>query len=208
MSHFFHFKAWRDRLWLNLLWLYLHGTEIKANLFALKKSLFFPISTVHATMKTTLNTLTSERERLKQCVDHETIAPTSPQVVGLKNALTTVCETTQTHTLTHKYSQSVEISIPPSYRLTSQKPAPLVRRDTLLSIFEGLLAAGVRSAHLNISKWSSCLLWLLPPTQRLPFSIFCFMTAHSLSCWLLRSFRTPVLFTPTHFVHFKYPAGC
>ncbi|XP_034084220.1 oxysterol-binding protein-related protein 3 isoform X1 [Gymnodraco acuticeps] len=43
----------------------------------------------HATMKTALNTLTSERERLKQCVDHETIPPTSPQVVGLKNALTT-----------------------------------------------------------------------------------------------------------------------
>lgn len=87
-------------------------------------SLIVPISTVHVTMKTALNTLTSEQERLKQCVDHETIPPTSPQVVGLKNALTTVCETTQTHTLTHKYCQSVEISIPPSYRLTSQKPAP------------------------------------------------------------------------------------
>ncbi|XP_071062250.1 oxysterol-binding protein-related protein 3 isoform X2 [Pseudochaenichthys georgianus] len=43
----------------------------------------------HVTMKTALNTLTSEQERLKQCVDHETIPPTSPQVVGLKNALTT-----------------------------------------------------------------------------------------------------------------------
>ncbi|XP_056300330.1 oxysterol-binding protein-related protein 3 isoform X4 [Pseudoliparis swirei] len=42
---------------------------------------------LHATMKTALSSLTSERERLKQCVDHETIPPTSPQVVGLKNAL-------------------------------------------------------------------------------------------------------------------------
>ncbi|XP_034409087.1 oxysterol-binding protein-related protein 3 isoform X5 [Cyclopterus lumpus] len=42
---------------------------------------------LHATMKTALSSLTSERERLKQCVDHETIPPTSPQVVGLKNTL-------------------------------------------------------------------------------------------------------------------------
>uniref|UniRef100_A0AAX7T3D8 Oxysterol-binding protein n=1 Tax=Astatotilapia calliptera TaxID=8154 RepID=A0AAX7T3D8_ASTCA len=33
------------------------------------------------------NTLTSERERLKQCLDHETCPPTSPQVVNLKNTL-------------------------------------------------------------------------------------------------------------------------
>uniref|UniRef100_A0A671UX15 Oxysterol-binding protein n=1 Tax=Sparus aurata TaxID=8175 RepID=A0A671UX15_SPAAU len=36
-----------------------------------------------------LTSLTSERERLKQCLDHETCPPTSPQVVGLKNALAT-----------------------------------------------------------------------------------------------------------------------
>uniref|UniRef100_A0A7N6F7U4 Oxysterol-binding protein n=1 Tax=Anabas testudineus TaxID=64144 RepID=A0A7N6F7U4_ANATE len=42
---------------------------------------------LHATMKSALGSLTSERERLKQCLDHETCPPTSPQVVGLKNAL-------------------------------------------------------------------------------------------------------------------------
>uniref|UniRef100_A0A7N6A9Y9 Oxysterol-binding protein n=1 Tax=Anabas testudineus TaxID=64144 RepID=A0A7N6A9Y9_ANATE len=44
---------------------------------------------LHATMKSALGSLTSERERLKQCLDHETCPPTSPQVVGLKNALAT-----------------------------------------------------------------------------------------------------------------------
>ncbi|AWO96724.1 Oxysterol-binding protein [Scophthalmus maximus] len=44
---------------------------------------------LHATMKTALSSLTSERERLKQCLDHETCPPTSPQVVGLKNSLST-----------------------------------------------------------------------------------------------------------------------
>ncbi|XP_062255042.1 oxysterol-binding protein-related protein 3 isoform X4 [Platichthys flesus] len=44
---------------------------------------------LHATMKSALSTLTSERERLRTCLDHETCPPTSPQVVGLKNTLAT-----------------------------------------------------------------------------------------------------------------------
>ncbi|XP_077383007.1 oxysterol-binding protein-related protein 3 isoform X2 [Festucalex cinctus] len=44
---------------------------------------------LHTTMKSALSSLTSERERLKQCADQDTCPPTSPQVVGLKNALTT-----------------------------------------------------------------------------------------------------------------------
>ncbi|CAB1446384.1 unnamed protein product, partial [Pleuronectes platessa] len=44
---------------------------------------------LHATMKSALGTLTSERERLRTCLDHETCPPTSPQVVGLKNTLAT-----------------------------------------------------------------------------------------------------------------------
>ncbi|XP_019949064.1 oxysterol-binding protein-related protein 3 isoform X4 [Paralichthys olivaceus] len=44
---------------------------------------------LHTTMKSALSSLTSERERLKQCLDHETCPPTSPQVVGLKNTLAT-----------------------------------------------------------------------------------------------------------------------
>ncbi|KAF7669454.1 hypothetical protein LDENG_00186460 [Lucifuga dentata] len=41
----------------------------------------------HTTMKSALSSLTSERERLKQHLGHETCPPTSPQVVSLKNAL-------------------------------------------------------------------------------------------------------------------------
>ncbi|XP_060937282.1 oxysterol-binding protein-related protein 3 isoform X2 [Limanda limanda] len=44
---------------------------------------------LHATMKSALSTLTSERERLRTCLDHEPCPPTSPQVVGLKNTLAT-----------------------------------------------------------------------------------------------------------------------
>ncbi|XP_061674880.1 oxysterol-binding protein-related protein 3 isoform X2 [Syngnathoides biaculeatus] len=43
---------------------------------------------LHATMKSALISLTSERERLRLCVDQETCPPTSPQALGLKKALT------------------------------------------------------------------------------------------------------------------------
>uniref|UniRef100_A0A672IV09 Oxysterol-binding protein n=1 Tax=Salarias fasciatus TaxID=181472 RepID=A0A672IV09_SALFA len=45
---------------------------------------------LHTTMKSALTSLTSERERLKQCLDHDSCPPTSPQVVSLKNTLAAV----------------------------------------------------------------------------------------------------------------------
>ncbi|KAK5862406.1 hypothetical protein PBY51_017806 [Eleginops maclovinus] len=66
----------------------------------------------HATMKTALSTLSSERERLKHCVDHETVPPTSPQVVSLKNALTTKQESVDdSHPLVHQVSNESRASI-------------------------------------------------------------------------------------------------
>ncbi|XP_068592080.1 oxysterol-binding protein-related protein 3 isoform X3 [Cebidichthys violaceus] len=65
---------------------------------------------LHATMKTALSSLTSERERLKQCVDHETIPPTSPQVVSLKNTLATD-SVDESHPLVHQASNESRASI-------------------------------------------------------------------------------------------------
>ncbi|XP_062322746.1 oxysterol-binding protein-related protein 3 isoform X1 [Osmerus eperlanus] len=45
-------------------------------------------SNLHSTMKAALSSLTAERERLKQVLDNDTCPPTSPQILGLKNALT------------------------------------------------------------------------------------------------------------------------
>lgn len=67
---------------------------------------------LHATMKTALSSLTSERERLKQCADQETIPPTSPQVVGLKNALSTKQDSVdEAHPLVHQVSNESRASI-------------------------------------------------------------------------------------------------
>ncbi|XP_039662892.1 oxysterol-binding protein-related protein 3 isoform X3 [Perca fluviatilis] len=65
---------------------------------------------LHATMKTALSSLTSERERLKQCLDHETIPPTSPQIVGLKNTLATD-SVDESRPLIHQVSNESRASI-------------------------------------------------------------------------------------------------
>uniref|UniRef100_A0A3Q1HHJ1 Oxysterol-binding protein n=1 Tax=Anabas testudineus TaxID=64144 RepID=A0A3Q1HHJ1_ANATE len=57
-----------------------------------------------------LGSLTSERERLKQCLDHETCPPTSPQVVGLKNALATD-SVDESRPLVHQVSNESRASI-------------------------------------------------------------------------------------------------
>uniref|UniRef100_A0A669DYD2 Oxysterol-binding protein n=1 Tax=Oreochromis niloticus TaxID=8128 RepID=A0A669DYD2_ORENI len=56
-----------------------------------------------------LSTLTSERERLKQCLDHETCPPTSPQVVNLKNTLAESVD--EAHPLVHQVSNESRASI-------------------------------------------------------------------------------------------------
>uniref|UniRef100_A0A3Q3VTR0 Oxysterol-binding protein n=1 Tax=Mola mola TaxID=94237 RepID=A0A3Q3VTR0_MOLML len=65
---------------------------------------------LHATMKSALSSLTSERERLKHCLDHETCPPTSPQVVGLKNALKGN-SVDESHPLVHQASNESRASI-------------------------------------------------------------------------------------------------
>ncbi|XP_049587848.1 oxysterol-binding protein-related protein 3 isoform X2 [Syngnathus scovelli] len=61
---------------------------------------------LHTTMKSALSSLASERERLKQCAEQDTCPPTSPQVVGLKNALTTKPEehASESRSLVHQES--------------------------------------------------------------------------------------------------------
>uniref|UniRef100_UPI003AAF1BAE oxysterol-binding protein-related protein 3 isoform X4 n=1 Tax=Centroberyx gerrardi TaxID=166262 RepID=UPI003AAF1BAE len=65
---------------------------------------------LHATMKSALCSLTSERERLKQFVDHETCPPTSPQILGLKGALSTN-SMDESRPLVHQVSNESRASI-------------------------------------------------------------------------------------------------
>ncbi|XP_072250517.1 oxysterol-binding protein-related protein 3 isoform X2 [Leuresthes tenuis] len=67
---------------------------------------------LHTTMKSALSSLTSERERLKQCLDHELGPPTSPQVVNLKNTLSAKKDSVDdSHVLVHQVSNESRASI-------------------------------------------------------------------------------------------------
>uniref|UniRef100_A0A3Q2UI93 Oxysterol-binding protein n=1 Tax=Fundulus heteroclitus TaxID=8078 RepID=A0A3Q2UI93_FUNHE len=67
---------------------------------------------LHTTMKSALSSLTSERERLKQCLDHDSYPPTSPQVVNLKNTLAAKQDSAEnSHPLVHQLSNESRASI-------------------------------------------------------------------------------------------------
>uniref|UniRef100_A0A3B3WD32 Oxysterol-binding protein n=1 Tax=Poecilia mexicana TaxID=48701 RepID=A0A3B3WD32_9TELE len=83
-----------------------HGSEIVSKKGFMFES--FLIASVHTTMKSVLSSLTSERERLKQCLDHDSYPPTSPQVVNLKNTLAAVEDP---HPLVHQVSNESRASV-------------------------------------------------------------------------------------------------
>lgn len=158
-------------------------------------------------MKSALSSLTSERERLKQCLDHEACPPTSPQVVGLKNALATVRENNS-----HADAE-----------MSSVCRNGLGRTVALIS--------DIVSSHTTWQAWhidgpvrgiTRCWCDVCPPepfsTVMFPmaaashseaFSIFCLLVSH-VHCHadFLCHVRTSVLSTPTHFFDFKHPTGC
>uniref|UniRef100_A0A6Q2XM66 Oxysterol-binding protein n=1 Tax=Esox lucius TaxID=8010 RepID=A0A6Q2XM66_ESOLU len=62
---------------------------------------------LHESMKTALGSLTSEKERMRQVMDH----PDTPQVMGLKNALSSVNSKDGSHPLVHQVSNESRTSI-------------------------------------------------------------------------------------------------
>lgn len=111
-------------------------TEVKIERFFLS---------VHSTMKSALSSMTSERERLKQCLDNDASSTTSPQVVDLKNALSAVGE----NTLTQTPSRRKLLAICRGFHFASDfhsspmpfPPTPRTRGDASASLALGCLAA-------------------------------------------------------------------
>ncbi|XP_007570014.1 oxysterol-binding protein-related protein 3 isoform X1 [Poecilia formosa] len=105
---------------------------------------------LHTTMKSVLSSLTSERERLKQCLDHDSYPPTSPQVVNLKNTLAAAfaqnSELRERLNKIHAESQIVEPSLinlpaPVQKQDSAEDPHPLVHQvsnESRASVAESL----------------------------------------------------------------------
>ncbi|XP_029602663.1 oxysterol-binding protein-related protein 3 isoform X1 [Salmo trutta] len=86
---------------------------------------------LHATMKSALSALTSEKEKLKQVLDHQdTCPPTSPGIMGLKNALSSVRS-------------------PPTPLTLSRHCRSSVRENRRVSPFDLLLYPGSLSSHTS-----------------------------------------------------------
>ncbi|KAJ8290669.1 hypothetical protein GJAV_G00016130 [Gymnothorax javanicus] len=67
---------------------------------------------LHAALKSSYSSLSSERDRLKQVLDYETCQPTSAQIMGLKNALTTNEDPAdESRSLVHQVSNESRASI-------------------------------------------------------------------------------------------------
>lgn len=60
---------------------------------------FLCLFPVHGTMKSALCMLTTEKERLKHMLEHESCPAPSAQLLGLKNTLASVRTQTHTHFL-------------------------------------------------------------------------------------------------------------
>ncbi|XP_061574319.1 oxysterol-binding protein-related protein 3 isoform X2 [Cololabis saira] len=83
---------------------------------------------LHATMKSVLNSLTSERERLKQCLDYESCPPTSPRVVNLKNTLAaTLTQNSELRERLNKIHAESHITEPTLINLS----APVQKQDSV-----------------------------------------------------------------------------
>ncbi|CAN9514303.1 unnamed protein product [Ophioblennius macclurei] len=83
---------------------------------------------LHTTMKATLGSLTTERERLKQCLDHDPCPPTSPQVVSLKNTLAAaLAQNSELRERLGKIHAESHIVEPPLINLN----APVQKQDTV-----------------------------------------------------------------------------
>ncbi|KAJ8354460.1 hypothetical protein SKAU_G00220270 [Synaphobranchus kaupii] len=78
----------------------------------LQEDFYRVANTLHATLKSTFSSLTSERDRLKEVLDHETCQPPSTQIMGLKNALTSNQDSTDgSRPLVHQASNESRASI-------------------------------------------------------------------------------------------------
>uniref|UniRef100_A0A8C8DHW5 Oxysterol-binding protein n=1 Tax=Oryzias sinensis TaxID=183150 RepID=A0A8C8DHW5_9TELE len=73
-----------------------------------------PLCSDHLDLCSIMSSLTSERERLRQCLDHETFLPTSPQVVNLKNTLAAVCEGTRKGVIMKRRTMNESVTVNPS----------------------------------------------------------------------------------------------
>ncbi|XP_010125278.1 PREDICTED: oxysterol-binding protein-related protein 3 isoform X4 [Chlamydotis macqueenii] len=90
---------------------YSDGSETPSEFTKMQEDLFHIAHKVYFTLRTAFSTISTEREKLKQMLEHDASLSPSAQIVGLKNALTSENSREESRGLVHQVSNESRLSI-------------------------------------------------------------------------------------------------
>ncbi|KAM6338858.1 oxysterol-binding protein-related protein 3 isoform 4-T4 [Podargus strigoides] len=90
---------------------YSYGSETSSEFTKMQEDLFQIAHKVYFTLRSAFSTISTEREKVKQMLEHDASSPPSAQIVGLKNALTSENSREESRGLVHQVSNESRLSI-------------------------------------------------------------------------------------------------
>ncbi|XP_010133679.1 PREDICTED: oxysterol-binding protein-related protein 3 isoform X4 [Buceros rhinoceros silvestris] len=90
---------------------YSDGSETSSEFTKMQEDLFHIAHKVYFTLRSAFSTISTEREKLKQMLEHDASSSPSAQIVGLKNALTSEKSREESRGLVHQVSNESRLSI-------------------------------------------------------------------------------------------------
>uniref|UniRef100_A0A8C0ATU2 Oxysterol-binding protein n=1 Tax=Buteo japonicus TaxID=224669 RepID=A0A8C0ATU2_9AVES len=90
---------------------YSDGSETSSEFTKMQEDLFHIAHKVYFTLRSAFSTISTEREKLKQMLEHDASSSPSAQIVGLKNALTSENSREESRGLVHQVSNESRLSI-------------------------------------------------------------------------------------------------
>ncbi|KAM6450800.1 oxysterol-binding protein-related protein 3 isoform 3-T6 [Liasis olivaceus] len=91
--------------------IYSNGSEVTSEFSKLQEDLCHMAHKVYFTLKSAFSTISTEREKLKQMFEHDSVSSPSAQIIGLKNALSSENSENQNRGLVHQLSSESRLSI-------------------------------------------------------------------------------------------------
>ncbi|KAM6422333.1 oxysterol-binding protein-related protein 3 isoform 4-T4 [Rhynochetos jubatus] len=90
---------------------YSDGSETPSEFTKMQEDLFHIAHKVYFTLRSAFSTISTEREKLKQMLEHDASSSPSTQIVGLKNALTSENSREESRGLVHQVSNESRLSV-------------------------------------------------------------------------------------------------
>nr|XP_009491051.1 PREDICTED: oxysterol-binding protein-related protein 3 isoform X4 [Pelecanus crispus] len=90
---------------------YSDGSETSSEFTKMQEDLFHIAHKVYFSLRSAFSTISTEREKLKQMLEHDASSSPSAQIVGLKNALTSENSREESRGLVHQVSNESRLSI-------------------------------------------------------------------------------------------------